>query len=80
MLTEKNESKSLRIGSVNEDGNEVLSSHASYSDQSINISFDMLDKSYCAAHKDEVQSVITVFLARLNAALAESGLPIVVTK
>ena len=80
MLTEKNESKSLRIGSVNEDGSEVLSSHASYNDQNINISFDMLDKSYCAAHKDEVQNAMTAFLARLNTALAECGLPIVVTK
>lgn len=80
MLTEKNESKSLRIGSVNEEGNEVLSSHASYNEQNINISFDMLDKSYCAAHVEDVQNAMTAFIARLNAALAECGLPLVVTK
>ena len=80
MLTEKHESKSLRIGAVNEDGNEVLSSNATYSEQNINISFDMLDRSYCASHKDEVQSAITSFLAHLNTALAESGLPLVVSK
>lgn len=80
MLTEKNGSKSIRINAVNEDGNEVLSSNSTYSEQNINISFDMLDKGYCMSHKDEVQEAMTSFLARLNAALAESGLPLVITK
>lgn len=80
MLTEKNESKSLRIGSVNEEGDEVLSSQASYNKQNINVSFDMLDKEYCSTHVEEVQSAMTAFLARLNAELAECGLPLVVTK
>ena len=80
MLAEKPEIKSLRIVFATEDGNEVMSSHASYSEQNISISFEILDRSYCAAHTEEVQSAITAFLARLNAALAECGLPLVVSK
>lgn len=80
MLTEKHESKSLRIGAVNEDGNEVLASSATYSEQNINISFDMLDRTYCANHTSEVQNAISAFVARLNAELADSGLPLVTSK
>lgn len=79
MLTEKNESKSLRVGAVNEEGTEVMSSSATYSDRNISVSFDILNRSYCAAHKDDVQSAMSAFLVRLNAALDESGLPQVIT-
>ena len=75
MLTERHESKSIRVNSVNEDGSEVVSSGATYSDQNITISFDMLDKAYCAGHPEEVQTAMRAFLTRLNAALSADGLP-----
>ena len=80
MLTERHESKSIRVNSVNDDGSEVLSSGASFGDTNITISFDMLDSAYCANHPDEVQNAMTAFLARLNAALSADELPQVLSK
>lgn len=80
MLTEKHESKSIRVNAVNDDGTEVISSAATYSSQSINISFDTLDKTYCTNHPEEVQDAMTAFLSRLNEALSADGLPQVQSK
>lgn len=80
MLMQKDESKSIRVSSVNEDGSEVLVGSASYSNANINLSIDLLDRAYCAAHKDEVRDAITAFMARLNAELAEGGYPIIKTQ
>ena len=38
MLTERHESKSIRVNSVNDDGSEVLSSGATFGDTNITIS------------------------------------------
>lgn len=80
MLTERHESKSIRVNSINDNGNEVMSSGATFSDTNITISFDMLDRAYCAANKEEVQNAITAFITRLNAALASDELPQVHSK
>lgn len=80
MLTEKHESKSIRVNAANEDGTDVVSSGATFGDANITISFDMLDRTYCANHPDEVQTAMTAFLARLNAALVADGLPQVQSK
>lgn len=80
MLMQKDESKSIRVSSVNEDGSEVLVGSASYSNANINLSIDLLDRAYCAAHKDEVRDAITAFMARLNNELAVSGYPLIKTQ
>jgi hypothetical protein len=80
MLSEKPESKSVRVSAVNEDGDEVLISSATYSERSISVSFEMLNKEYCATHAADVQSVMTAFIARLNALLVDSNLPAIVSE
>lgn len=80
MLSEKPESKSVRVSAVNEDGDEVLISNATYSERSISVSFEMLNKEYCATHTADVQSVMTAFIARLNALLVDSNLPAIVSE
>lgn len=80
MLSEKPESKSVRVSAVNEDGDEVLISSATYSERSISVSFEMLNKEYCATHAADVQSVMTAFMARLNALLVDSNLPAIVSE
>ena len=75
MLIANHENRSIHISSKNENGEEVLSAHANYSDRSINISFEILNSEYCAANKAEVEEAISAFLGRLNGVLSESELP-----
>ena len=79
MLTEKPESKSVRVSAVNEEGDEVLISSATYSERSISVSFEMLNKEYCASHATDIQSAMTAFIGRLNALLVDSNLPAIVS-
>lgn len=79
-LTPKRQSKSIRVPCVNEDGNEVFIASAQYSESGIYVSFEMLDKNYCEAHKDDVADEISAFIPQLNALLEEDNLPIIVVK
>lgn len=76
-LTPNEESKSLRITSQTEDGKDVFSAAATYSRRGINVSFEMLDREYCAENRAEIQDAASAFLRRLNAALFDDGYIIV---
>ncbi|MBR6982126.1 MAG: hypothetical protein IKH75_01110 [Ruminococcus sp.] len=76
-LTPKRESKSYRVPCVNENGEEVFTCGAQYSENGIFVSFEMLNATYCAEHKTEVQEAISNFLPHLNALLIEDNLPII---
>lgn len=75
MLIANRENKSIHISSKNENGEDVFSAHANYSTRSINISFEMLNGSYCSENVAEIEEAITAFLGRFNAVLSEDGLP-----
>lgn len=76
-LVERNESKSIRVNSANEHGNEVLSCNATYSNRNIMLVVEMLDADYCSQNTEDVQNAITAFISRLNGELTESNLPII---
>lgn len=80
MLTEKHESKSLRISVAQEGGSEVMMSSATFSGHNIHITFDMLDREFCASHKTDVQNAIKTFIARLNAELESVDLPTITSE
>lgn len=71
-------SKSFRIVSTNEDGNEIFAANAMYNSRSINMNFEMLDTEYCASHPDEIEESISNFLVDFNAALSEDNHPIII--
>ena len=76
-LTPKRESKSYRVPCYNEDGEEVFVCSAQYSENGIFVNFEMLNPTYCAEHRTDVQEVISDFLPVLNRLLAEDNLPII---
>lgn len=75
MLSEAPESRSLSINARNENGEVVLASHGNYAPRHISISFDLLDREYCLAHRADVEAAMSAFLSRFNELLAEAELP-----
>ncbi len=76
-MTPREETKSLRVTSVNDQGAIVFVANATYSAKNISVNFEMLDQTYCDSHPQEVHDAISSFMARLNVLLTESNLPII---
>ena len=75
MLIANRENKSIHISSKNEKGEDVFSAHANYSTRSINVSFEMMNGSYCSENVAEIEGAISAFLGRFNEILSGDGLP-----
>jgi hypothetical protein len=76
-LTPKRVTQSYRVPCVNEKGEEVFVCSAQYGDNGIFVNFEMLNQTYCAEHKQDVQEAISAFLPTLNGLLDEDNLPII---
>ena len=69
------EDKSLRISYQDDDGKQVFSCGGQYSTRGVYVSFEFLERDWCANHHSDVEEAITDFLGRLNALLEDSNLP-----
>lgn len=58
----------------------VVAVNCTCSDTNYNLSIDVIDKEYCAAHKEELQEFVAGVISRANGLSEEYNLPIIRAK